>query len=233
MKKPSGKSYHALLFKTVLDAIVVLMEGFGKFAEVVAELLRDNEDYRQRVIDFILSGAFIPGDEYERAKRIMGFHFSGVEQAFRLGLTFRHMHLGLIQRIPFTEETLTRFASTHYLVLVPSGLYTMFRDSRADAIQNPEQNIRETVQSGWHWILYRIDAVMEVAQNEELVPLFDALYVREVFGVTNPLPLRVGNTFKTNGGMLVLVPQGNNQYDIQHHNTTVRWSCVMVKPDKV
>lgn len=233
MKKPNGKSYNALPFKTVLEAIAVLMEGFGMFAGVVVDLLCNHEDYRRRVIEFILLGAFIPSDEYERAKSIMGFDFSGVDTAFGLGLTFRQIDQRSIRRIPYKEETLKQCAGTHFLVLVPSAVYTMFRDSQDDVIQNPEEHLRESFQSGWHWILYRIDAVPAPSQNEELVPLFDALYVREVNRVTNHHPLKVGNTFKSNGDQVVLVPLEGGQYSTRHPGNDELRSCVMVKPDKV
>jgi len=216
-----------------MDTLSVLMEGLGAFAGVVVDLFCDNKDYRRRVIDFILSGAFIPSDEYERAKRIMGFHFEGVEQAFRLGFAFRNRDLRFIKSIPYTEETLTRLADTHFLALVPSGVHTRFRDSPDDVIQTPEEYIRESVDTCWHWVLYRLDPVLDLSDNEILVPLYDALYVREVNGITHQIPLLVGNTFKANGDQLVLVPRENSQYSIRHLGTDKLRSCVMVKPDKV
>lgn len=233
MKKPSAKMIEYLPYHSVATAVTALLVGFVRHAGAVVELLGSDEYYRLRVIDFMSSGAFIPNNEYERAKNIMGSHFSGVQQAFQSGLTFRHRDLEHIQKIPFTEETLTRCAGTHFLVLVPRGVHTSFRDSPDDVIKNPEEYIRESLDTGWHWILYRVNPLTETYENEELVSLFDALYTREVHGVTHYSPLKVGNTFKSNGDQVVLVPLESGQYGIRHPGNDELRSCTMVKPDKV
>lgn len=232
MKKPIGTLWSQMPFDTVPGSIKVLLAELGRFAEVVLEALC-NEDYRRRVSEFMASGAFTPSEQYQRAKRIMGFGFYGVEEAFRLGFVFRGFDFRTVQNIPYTEETLVRCASTHFLVLVPRNVYTRFNDSLDDTIRNSAEHVRESVQTPWHWILFRSSLGDTLFEGEELVPLFDTLYVWEVNGVTHTSPQRVGNSFKSNGRQIVLIPDVEGKYRTSHPGDTDRYLSAMVKPDKV